>query len=145
MYLLYPWYIFWCAYHVQIFIICANTSSSRASRWRKFQKKKELYSKEHVPIESFLMNRTKLASVEVMCFDEVVGSEVTCAELMWLFWCYVMWCYCMSCHLMSFEQLLRQLVSSTSAHTLRRCGLAAVLFRGDGSLLCCVPAISLEK
>ena len=41
----------------------------------------------------------------------------------------------MSCRLMSFEQLLRQLVSSTSAHSLRRCGLAAVIFHGDGSLL----------
>ena len=29
------------------------------------------------------MTRTKLASVEVMRF--VVGSEMTCGELMWLF------------------------------------------------------------
>ena len=63
--------------------------------------------KEHVPIESFvttLIDRTfvaiagtKLASVEVMCFDEA-SSEVTCGELMWLFaTCDVMSCDVISC------------------------------------------------
>ena len=33
---------------VETTAICIYTSSSRASRWRKFQKKKELYSKERI-------------------------------------------------------------------------------------------------
>ena len=34
--------------HLLVLVVVVNTSSSRASRGRKFQKKKELYSKERI-------------------------------------------------------------------------------------------------
>ena len=85
----------------------------------------EYKSKEHVPIESFvatlidwtfvLMTWTKLASVEVMCFDEVMWlvlrwvNVVICGV-----WCCVMWCHFM---LVQYYKVLLQYYSVLQSTT----------------------------
>ena len=85
----------------------------------------EYKSKEHVPMESFvttlidwtfvLMTWTKLASVEVMCFDEVMWlvlrwvNVVICGV-----WCYVMWCHFM---LVQYYKVLLQYYSVLQSTT----------------------------
>ena len=65
-------------------ISISTTSSSRASRWRKFQKKKELYSKERICLSNV---RKMTVHCDVQTFFFGLNEAFAVA---WL-WCHALW------------------------------------------------------